>query len=32
MGKAGRRHVVENYARAVITDRYLALVQETMAP
>lgn len=31
MGKAGRRHVVENYARAVVTDRYLALVQEAMA-
>lgn len=30
MGEAGRRHVVENYARTVVTDRYLALVQEAL--
>ena len=31
MGEAGRRHVVENYARTAITDRYLALIQDAMA-
>ncbi len=31
MGEAGRHHVVENYARGVVIDRYLALIQEVMA-
>lgn len=31
MGEAGRRHVIENYARTVVTDRYLALAQEVIA-
>jgi len=28
MGEAGRRHVLENYSRAVVTDQYHALIHE----
>jgi colanic acid biosynthesis glycosyl transferase WcaI len=31
LGEAGRRHVIENYSRTMVTDRYLALAQEAIA-